>query len=445
MMKSSLIYLLSKVSKNRSWLWHRRLNHLNFSTINDLARKDLVRGLPRLKFEKDHLCSACQLGKSKKHTHKPKPENTNLEVLNTLHMDLCGPMRVQTINGKKYILVIVDDYSRFTWVKFLRSKDETPAVVIKFLKQIQFSPKEQFQRTPQPERRLSKDETDGFSCSSSSSSVNSAGTPSSTIIDQDAHSPSHSSSFSALQSSSLLQGVAAESTLIKDNPFAPIVNNPFINIFAPKPSFEASSFGDLSSAESPYELVPQPDCVMIIALKWIYKVKLDEYGDVLKNKASAQVSKQASGSTNTLYDLVSPATGDIPGGQPSHRHNLSTEDLQRAAFTTPPQTAPGTNTTEPPPPPIRNKGPELGADNLTLEGVATELAPSDFVSQNYETLVALMQEETKKRSSQSLQARLNFGPEDEVSPPRHRKERRRKDNRRPPVFGRIGKQVSGTQ
>ncbi|GKE98601.1 hypothetical protein Tco_0021952 [Tanacetum coccineum] len=120
----------------------------------------------------------------------------------------------------------------------------------------------------------------------------------------------------------------------------------------------------------------------------------------------------------------------------------STEDLQRVAFTTPPQTAPGTNSTEPPPPPIRNKGPELGADNLTLEGVATELAPSDFVSQNYETLVALMQEETKKRSSQSLQARLNFGPKDEVSPPCHRKERRGKDNRRPPVFGRIGKQVS---
>ncbi|GJZ93699.1 retrovirus-related pol polyprotein from transposon TNT 1-94 [Tanacetum coccineum] len=137
MMKSSPICLLSKASKNKSWLWHRHLNHLNFGTINDLARKDLVRGLPRLKFEKDHLCSACQLGKSKKHTHKPKTENTNLEVLNTLHMDLCGPMRVQTINGKKYILVIIDDFSRFTWVKFLRSKDETPEVVIKFLKQIQ--------------------------------------------------------------------------------------------------------------------------------------------------------------------------------------------------------------------------------------------------------------------------------------------------------------------
>ncbi|GKB80205.1 retrovirus-related pol polyprotein from transposon TNT 1-94 [Tanacetum coccineum] len=85
MMKSSPICLLSKASKNKSWLWHRRLNHLNFGTIIDLARKDLVRGLPRLKFEKDHLCSACQIGKSKKHTHIPKAKNINLEVLNTLH------------------------------------------------------------------------------------------------------------------------------------------------------------------------------------------------------------------------------------------------------------------------------------------------------------------------------------------------------------------------
>ncbi|GJU77076.1 retrotransposon protein, putative, ty1-copia subclass [Tanacetum coccineum] len=137
MIKFSSICLLSKASKNRSWLWHRRLHHLNFGAINDLARKDLVRSLPKLKFEKDHLCSAYQLGKIHKYSNKPKSENTNLEFLHTLHMDLCGPMRVQTINGKKYILVIVDDYSRFTWVKVLRLKDETPEFVINFLKQIQ--------------------------------------------------------------------------------------------------------------------------------------------------------------------------------------------------------------------------------------------------------------------------------------------------------------------
>ncbi|GJT90364.1 integrase, catalytic region, zinc finger, CCHC-type containing protein [Tanacetum coccineum] len=83
---------------------YRRLNHLNFGTINDLARKDLVRGLPRLKFEKDHLCSACQLGKSKKFSYRPKSENTNMEVLHTLHMDLCGPMRVQSINGRLHLV-----------------------------------------------------------------------------------------------------------------------------------------------------------------------------------------------------------------------------------------------------------------------------------------------------------------------------------------------------
>ncbi|GJY91293.1 retrovirus-related pol polyprotein from transposon TNT 1-94 [Tanacetum coccineum] len=137
MMRSSPICLLSKASKNKSWLWHHRLNHLNFVTLNDLTRKDLVRGLPWLKFEKDHLCSVCQLGKSRKATHKPKTINTIMEVLHTLHMDLCGSMRVQSINGKKYILVIVDDYSRFTWMKFLRSKDETPAFVINLLKQLQ--------------------------------------------------------------------------------------------------------------------------------------------------------------------------------------------------------------------------------------------------------------------------------------------------------------------
>ncbi|GKE74932.1 retrovirus-related pol polyprotein from transposon TNT 1-94, partial [Tanacetum coccineum] len=106
-------------------------------TLNDLARKDLVRGLPRLKFKKDHLCSACQLGKSRKATYKPKMINTIMEVLHTLHMDLYGPLRVQSINGKKFILVIVDDYSKFTWVKLLRSKDETPAFVINLLQQLQ--------------------------------------------------------------------------------------------------------------------------------------------------------------------------------------------------------------------------------------------------------------------------------------------------------------------
>nr|GEY12155.1 retrovirus-related Pol polyprotein from transposon TNT 1-94 [Tanacetum cinerariifolium] len=136
MMTSSPICLFSKVLKTKSWLWHRRLSHLNFGAINHLARQGLVRGLPKLKFKKDHLCSACAIGKSKKKSHKPKCEDTNQEKLYILHMDLCGPMRVKSVNGKKYILVIVDDYSRFTWVNCLRSKDEAPNFIIKFLKMI---------------------------------------------------------------------------------------------------------------------------------------------------------------------------------------------------------------------------------------------------------------------------------------------------------------------
>ncbi|GJX86397.1 retrovirus-related pol polyprotein from transposon TNT 1-94 [Tanacetum coccineum] len=137
MMMTSPICLLSKASKTKSWLWHRSLSHLNFGSINHLARHNLVRGLPKLKFEKDHLCPACAMGKSKKKPHKPKSENTNQEKLYLLHMDLCGPIRVASVKEKKYIIFIVDDYSLFTWVKLLRSKDEATNFIIKFLKMIQ--------------------------------------------------------------------------------------------------------------------------------------------------------------------------------------------------------------------------------------------------------------------------------------------------------------------
>ncbi|GKD80004.1 retrovirus-related pol polyprotein from transposon TNT 1-94, partial [Tanacetum coccineum] len=101
MMASSPICLLSKAIKTKSWLWHQRLSHLNFGALNHLARNGLVRGLPKLKFEKDHLCSACAMGKSKKQSHKPKSEDTNQEKLYLLYMDLYGPMRVASVNGKK--------------------------------------------------------------------------------------------------------------------------------------------------------------------------------------------------------------------------------------------------------------------------------------------------------------------------------------------------------
>ncbi|GJY27153.1 integrase, catalytic region, zinc finger, CCHC-type containing protein [Tanacetum coccineum] len=108
MLKTSPICLLSKASKTKSWLWHLRLSHLNFNTLNKLAKYGLARGIPRLKFQKDHLCSTCALGKSKKSSHQPKAEDTNQEKLYLLHMDLCGPMRVASINGKRRNRTLVE-------------------------------------------------------------------------------------------------------------------------------------------------------------------------------------------------------------------------------------------------------------------------------------------------------------------------------------------------
>ncbi|GKB37778.1 integrase, catalytic region, zinc finger, CCHC-type containing protein [Tanacetum coccineum] len=232
MAASSPIFLMSKTTSAKSWLWHRRLSHLNFGTINDLTRLNLVGGLPKFKYEKDHLRSACEREKSKKASHSPKLVvqivlwivdsgcskhmtgdrsllrnfiekfmGTVLDIislamgyfvngfkdfevaflfqgqldlvdglpkfkyekdhlysacerekskkashppklvpsdhskLELLHMDLCGPMMVALINGKKYILVIVDDFSRYTWVYFLHLKDETPEIIKKFIAQ----------------------------------------------------------------------------------------------------------------------------------------------------------------------------------------------------------------------------------------------------------------------------------------------------------------------
>nr|GFC36289.1 retrovirus-related Pol polyprotein from transposon TNT 1-94 [Tanacetum cinerariifolium] len=105
--------------------------------INLLSKKDIVIGLPMLKYVKDQLCSSCELSKLKRNSFKSKAVPSSKGRLNLLHKDLCGPMRVASINGKKYIMVIVDDYSRYTWTLFLRSKDETSEVLKYFIIMIQ--------------------------------------------------------------------------------------------------------------------------------------------------------------------------------------------------------------------------------------------------------------------------------------------------------------------
>ncbi|GJX11759.1 retrovirus-related pol polyprotein from transposon TNT 1-94 [Tanacetum coccineum] len=136
MASASLICLMAHATSTKSWLWHQRLSYLNFDTINDLAINDLVTGLLKFKYHKEHLCPLCEQEKTKRSSHPPKPIPNSKQRLHLLHMDLCGPMRIASINRKWYVLVIVNDYSCYTWVLFLRSKDEAPGEIKTFLKKI---------------------------------------------------------------------------------------------------------------------------------------------------------------------------------------------------------------------------------------------------------------------------------------------------------------------
>nr|GEX97566.1 retrovirus-related Pol polyprotein from transposon TNT 1-94 [Tanacetum cinerariifolium] len=133
---NSLACLLAKASSSQSWLWHQCLSHLNFATIYNLVKNNL-QSLPKMKFEKDHLCFTCEQGKIHRKHHKSKTAFASNKPLYLLHMDLCGPMRFESINEKKYVLVVVDDYSRYTWVFFLHSKYEASEVIISFIKKSQ--------------------------------------------------------------------------------------------------------------------------------------------------------------------------------------------------------------------------------------------------------------------------------------------------------------------
>ncbi|GJR15862.1 retrovirus-related pol polyprotein from transposon TNT 1-94 [Tanacetum coccineum] len=354
MMSNSPICLLSKVSKTKSWLWHRRLSHLNFEYITQLAKQGMVRGLPRLKFQKYHLCYAYALGKSKKHSHKPKAEDSIQEKLYLLHMDLWGPMRIQSINGKKYILVIVDDYSRFTWVKFLRSKDEVPEFVIKFLKMIQVCLNAIVRNIRTDNGTEFVNQTLIAYYENAEAAMTACYTQNQSLIRKRHNKTPYellhnkkpdlsylhvfgalcyptndnedlgklqpkadigifltamaSEQFSSGPRPQLMTPVTLSSGLVLNPPSLTPVASPVPTAVAPIPADSTGTPSSISvdqDTPSPrscwieamqeelnefehlkvWELVPRPDHVMIITLKWIYKVELDGLGGVLKNKA----------------------------------------------------------------------------------------------------------------------------------------------------------------
>ncbi|GKD14651.1 retrovirus-related pol polyprotein from transposon TNT 1-94 [Tanacetum coccineum] len=111
---------LATIDEN-STLWHKRLGHANMRLIQSLASKELVRNLPKLKFDQ-HFCDACKIEKQAHASHKAKNIVSTTRYLELLHMDLFGPSAVRSYGGNRYTLVIVDDYSRYTWTRFLKNK-----------------------------------------------------------------------------------------------------------------------------------------------------------------------------------------------------------------------------------------------------------------------------------------------------------------------------------
>ncbi|GJS84264.1 retrovirus-related pol polyprotein from transposon TNT 1-94 [Tanacetum coccineum] len=314
MMKSSPICLLSKASKNKTWLWHRRLNHLNFGTINDLARKDLQNGVVERRNR-----TLVEAVRTMLIFSKAPMFLSAKAVATTFFGALCYPINDREDLGKLKAKADIGIFVGYAPNRKGLVPNPVPAAPyvpptnkdLEILFQSMF---DGYFEPPSVERPVPP-------IPAVQVLAVSAGIPSSTTIDQDAPSTSHSPSSSEEQAPILHQGVAVGLTF-EDNPFAQANNDPFVNVFAPEPTSEESSSGDVSTAESNqviqphdhlrkwtkdhpmynvivkpknfkntvtkacwfkamqeeihefdrlqvWELVPKPDYVMIIALKWI--------------------------------------------------------------------------------------------------------------------------------------------------------------------------------
>ncbi|GKE45354.1 putative ribonuclease H-like domain-containing protein, partial [Tanacetum coccineum] len=132
-----LTCLFDKATIDKSNLWHRSLGYIKIKNINKLVKGNLVRGLPSKIFENNHSCVACQKGKQHKASCKAKLVNSISKPLHMLHMDLFGPTIVKSLMKKSYCLVVTDDFSRFSWVFFLATKDETSGILKTFISEIE--------------------------------------------------------------------------------------------------------------------------------------------------------------------------------------------------------------------------------------------------------------------------------------------------------------------
>nr|GEW34286.1 integrase, catalytic region, zinc finger, CCHC-type, peptidase aspartic, catalytic [Tanacetum cinerariifolium] len=329
MIASSPICLLSKASKTKSWLWHRCLSHLNVNKLNHLARHGLVRGLPKLKFKKGHLCSACAMGKSKKKPHKPKSEDTNQEKLffcTWIFVAQCMLQVLMERSTSSLLSMITLDLHGLEPALH----EMTPATISSgfvpnppLLSPVDLP-------TPEVIALIAK--------VVASEPAALTGSPSSTTIDQDAPSLNvahmNNDPFFGISISKNISEASSSSDVIptvvhtaspnlehvnkwtKDHPLDNIIGelerpvstrlqlheqalfcyyDSFLSLLEPetyKDALTQSCWIEANQEElneferlEVWELVSHLDKVIVITLKWIYKVKLDELGGTLKNKA----------------------------------------------------------------------------------------------------------------------------------------------------------------
>ncbi|GJT39060.1 retrovirus-related pol polyprotein from transposon TNT 1-94 [Tanacetum coccineum] len=249
---------LATIDEN-STLWHRRLGHANMRLIQSLASKELVRNLPRIKFDQ-HFCDACKIGKQAHASHKAKNLVSTTRCLELLHMDLFGPSAIRSYGGNRYTLVIVDDYSRYTWTRFLKDKTEAFDQFEIFSKKIQ----------------------NQLGCTIVSIRID------------------HGREFD----NEVQFGEFCNANGITHNFSAPrtpqsngVVERKNRTLQEMKPKNVNEALGDESwivamqeelnqfIANDVWELVPQPKNMTIIGTKWVFRNKLDENGIVSRNKA----------------------------------------------------------------------------------------------------------------------------------------------------------------
>ncbi|GJW36164.1 retrovirus-related pol polyprotein from transposon TNT 1-94 [Tanacetum coccineum] len=318
--------------------------------FSPISRHGLVRGLPKLKFEKDHLCSACAIGKIQKKPYKPKSEDTNQEKTYLLHVDLCGPMRspCTSRNGKKLHPKSLSIITSSSWLKYLpellhdklpdlsffhvlgalcyptndsenlgklqlkadivlqpRLHEMTPATISSGLVpnpppltpfvpplrtdwDILFQP--MFDELLNPSSSVDRPALEVISLIAEVVALEptvSTDSPSSTTVDHDAPSPSHSQTTPKTQFPVISNDVEEDPYLCYYDAFLTSVEPKNYKDALTQACWIEAMQEELNEFEhlEVWELVPRPDKVMVITLKWIYKVKLDELGGILKNKA----------------------------------------------------------------------------------------------------------------------------------------------------------------